>query len=104
MRTLKLVKHLQPVEVEEDASGSFSCELSLVVAKAEWLLNNVRLYSSAINRIQHMGTMHSLTINKLRPQVGRVTFRAGLLSESTLLKVKGQQVDERWISCAAVSE
>lgn len=104
MRTLKLVKHLEPVEVEEDASGSFWCELSLVVANAEWLLNNVRLYSSAINRIQHMGTMHSLTINKLRPQVGRVTFRAGLLSESTLLKVKGQPVDERWISCAAVSE
>lgn len=91
MRTLKLVKHLEPVEVEEDGSASFSCELNFVVANAEWLLNNVRLYSNAINRIQHMGTVHSLTIKKLRPQVGRVTFKAGLLSESTSLKVKGQQ-------------
>lgn len=94
MRTLKLVRHLEPVEVEEDAPASFSCELSLVVAHAEWLLNNVRLHSNAVNRIQHMGTVHSLTIQKLRPQVGRVTFRAGLLSESAWLKVKGQQVDQ----------
>lgn len=94
MRTLKLVKHLEPVEAEEDASASFSCELSLVVANAEWLLNNVRLRSNAVNHIQHMGTVHSLTIKKLRPQVGRVTFRAGLLSESALLKVKGQQGDQ----------
>lgn len=94
MRTLKLVKHLEPVEVEEDGCATFSCELNFVVANAEWLLNNVRLYSNAINRIQHMGTMHSLTIKKLRPQVGRVTFKAGLLSESALLKVKGQQVYE----------
>lgn len=94
VRTLKLVKHLEPVEVEEDGSATFSCELNFVVANAEWLLNNIRLYSNAINRIQHMGTMHSLTIKKLRPQLARVTFKAGLLSESASLKVKGQQVYE----------
>lgn len=108
MRTLKLVKHLEPVEVEEDGCATFSCELNFVVANAEWLLNNVRLYSNAINRIQHMGTMHSLTVKKLRPQVGRVTFKAGLLSESALLKVKGQQASEYQPLpghiCAVVSE
>ncbi|CAG08043.1 unnamed protein product, partial [Tetraodon nigroviridis] len=88
VRTLKLVRHLEPVDVEEDGSATFSCELNFVIANAEWLLNNVRLYSNAVNRIQHMGTMHSLTIKKLRPQVGRVTFKAGLLSESAPLKVK----------------
>ncbi|KAG7230718.1 hypothetical protein INR49_019531, partial [Caranx melampygus] len=87
-RTLKLVKHLEPVEIEEDGVATFSCELNYVVANVEWLLNNVRLYSSAINRIQHMGTMHSLIIKKLRPQESRVTFKAGLLSETTTLKVK----------------
>lgn len=90
MRTLKLVKHLEPVEIEEDGIATFSCELNYVVANVEWLLNNVRFYSNAINRIQHMGTMHSLTIKKLRPQESRVTFKAGLLSEITTLKVKGQ--------------
>lgn len=91
MRTLKLVKHLEPVEAEEDGTATFSCELNYVVANVEWFLNNVRLYSSTLNRIQHMGTMHSLTMKKLRPQVSRVTFKAGLLSEITSLKVKGQQ-------------
>ncbi|XP_057696690.1 obscurin isoform X1 [Corythoichthys intestinalis] len=88
VRKLKLVKHLEPVELEEDGIASFSCELNYVVANVEWLLNNVRLYSNAINRIQHMGTMHSLNIKKLRPQHSKVTFKAGLLSETTTLKVK----------------
>ena len=80
VRTLKLVKHLEPVEIEEDGIATFSCELNYVVANVEWLLNNVRLYSNAINRIQHMGTMHSLTIKKLRPQESRVTFMSCLLT------------------------
>ncbi|KAM7409839.1 hypothetical protein PAMA_001372 [Pampus argenteus] len=88
VRTLKLVKHLEPVEIEEDGIATFSCELNYVVANVEWLLNNVRLYSNAINKIQHMGTMHSLTIKKLRPQESRLTFKAGLLTETTTLKVK----------------
>ncbi|XP_077390337.1 obscurin [Festucalex cinctus] len=88
VRRLKLVKHLEPVELEEDGVASFACELNYVVANVEWLLNNVRLYSNAINRIQHMGTMHSLFIKKLRPQHSGVTFKAGLLSETTTLKVK----------------
>ncbi|KAL7396811.1 hypothetical protein ABVT39_012149 [Epinephelus coioides] len=88
VRTLKLVKHLEPVEIEEDSIARFTCELNYVVANVEWLLNNVRLYCNAINRIQHMGTMHSLTIKNPRPQESRVTFKAGLLSETTILKVK----------------
>lgn len=90
MRTLKLIKHLEPVEIEENGVATFSCELNYVVANVEWLLNNVRLYSNAISKIHHMGTMHSLTIKKLRPQESRVTFKAGLLTETTTLKVKGQ--------------
>lgn len=90
VRTLKLVKYLEAVEIEEDGVASFSCELNYVVANVEWLLNNVRLYSNAISRIQHMGTMHSLTLKKLRPQESRITFKAGLLSDTTTLKVKGQ--------------
>lgn len=89
-KTLKLVKHLEPVDIEENGTATFSCELNYVVANAEWLVNNVRLSSNAINRIQHMGTMHSLVMQKLRPQESRVTFKAGLLNETTILKVKGQ--------------
>lgn len=89
VRILKLVKHLEPVEIEEDGIATFSCELNYVVANAEWLHNNVRLNSNSISRIQHMGTMHRLTMNKLRPQESRITFKAGLLTETTALKVKG---------------
>ncbi|MEQ2288957.1 hypothetical protein AMECASPLE_028282, partial [Ameca splendens] len=88
VKTLKLVKHLEPVDTEEDGIATFSCELNYVVANAEWLLNNVRLRCIAINRIQHMGTMHSLMMQKLRPQESRITFKAGLLTETTILKVK----------------
>ncbi|KAF7668343.1 hypothetical protein LDENG_00020560 [Lucifuga dentata] len=88
VRRLKLVKQLEPVEIEEDGNATFSCELNYVVANVEWLLNNVRLYSNAINRIQHMGTMHCLTIQKLRPQESRVTFKAGPITETTTLKVE----------------
>ncbi|XP_035989347.1 obscurin [Fundulus heteroclitus] len=88
VKRLKLVKHLEPVDIEEDGVATFSCELNYVVANAEWLLNNVRLRSNAVNRIQHMGTMHSLVMQKLRPQDSRVTFKAGLLTETTILKVK----------------
>lgn len=95
---LKLVKHLEPVEIEEDGVAAFSCELNYVVANVEWHLNNVRLYSNTINRLQHMGTMHSLTIKKLRPQESRVTFKAGLLSETTALKVKGWWGTWGWVS------
>lgn len=79
------------MEIEEDGTATFSCELNYVVANVEWLLNNVRLYSNIINRIHHMGTMHSLIIKRLRPQESSVTFKAGLLSETTNLKVKGQR-------------
>ncbi|KAM4574398.1 obscurin [Fundulus diaphanus] len=88
VKRLKLVKHLEPVDIEEDGVATFSCELNYVVANAEWQLNNVRLRSNAVNRIQHMGTMHSLVMQKLRPQDSRITFKAGLLTETTILKVK----------------
>ncbi|XP_037325748.2 obscurin isoform X2 [Pungitius pungitius] len=88
VRTLEMVKHLEPKEVEEDDLATFSCELNYVVANVEWLLNSVRLYCNAIYRIQHMGTMHSLTIKKLRPQESRITFKTGPLSETTTLNVK----------------
>ncbi|KAM4629824.1 obscurin [Polymixia lowei] len=88
VRMLKLVKNLEPVEVEEDGNATFSCELNYVVANVEWHLNNSRLYSNTMNRIQHMGTMHSLTIRKLRPQQSRVTFKAGAVTETTTLHVK----------------
>lgn len=96
VKTLKLVKHLEPVDIEEDGVATFSCELNYVVANAEWLLNNVRLRSNAIYRIQHMGTMHSLMMQKLRPQESRITFKAGLLTETTILKVKGQIYRHRY--------
>ena len=85
-----MVKSLEPLEVEEDDNAIFSCELNYVVANVEWLLNSCRLYSNAVYRIQNMGTMHSLTVRRLRPQESRVTFKAGPISETTTLRVKGQ--------------
>lgn len=89
MRRLKIIRHLEHVEVEEDSNATFTCELNYVVANVQWLLNDNRLNANSVTRIQNMGTIHSLTIKMLRPQDSRVTFQAGLLTESTSLKVKG---------------
>ncbi|XP_029562286.1 obscurin isoform X3 [Salmo trutta] len=88
VRRLKLVRHLEHVKVEEDSSATFTCELDYVVANVQWLLNDNHLNANTVTRIQNMGTIHSLTIKNLRPQESRVTFKAGLLTESTSLKVK----------------
>ncbi|XP_046905387.1 obscurin isoform X3 [Hypomesus transpacificus] len=88
VRRLRIVKHLESMEVEEENSATFACELNYVVADMQWLLNNNRLYSSPITRIQHLGTMHSLTIKHLSPQESRVTFKAGPVTETVSLKVK----------------
>ncbi|CAL9696167.1 unnamed protein product [Knipowitschia caucasica] len=88
VRTLKFVKDLEAVVIEEEGSARFSCELNYVVGNVEWLLNNIRLISNSMNKIQHMGTIHSLTIFKPRPQDSRITFKAGPLSQTTNLKVK----------------
>nr|XP_046157554.1 obscurin isoform X4 [Oncorhynchus gorbuscha] len=88
VRRLKIVRHLEHVKVEEDSNATFTCELNYVVANVQWLLNDNHLNTNTVTRIQNMGTIHSLTIKNLRPQESRVTFKAGLLTESTSLKVK----------------
>ncbi|XP_055795289.1 obscurin-like [Salvelinus fontinalis] len=88
VRRLKIIRHLEHVEVEEDSNATFTCELNYVVSNVQWLLNDNRLNATSVTRIQNMGTIHSLTIKMLRPQDSRVTFQAGLLTESTSLKVK----------------
>ncbi|KAM9478607.1 obscurin [Salvelinus alpinus] len=88
VRRLKIVRHLEHVKVEEDSNATFTCELNYVVANVQWLLNDNHLNANTVTRIQNMGTIHSLTIKNLRPQESRVTFKAGLLTESTSLKVK----------------
>nr|XP_029489197.1 obscurin-like [Oncorhynchus nerka] len=88
VRRLKIVRHLEHVKVEEDSNATFTCELNYVVANVQWLLNDNHLNANTVTRIQNMGTIHSLTIKNLHPQESRVTFKAGLLTESTSLKVK----------------
>ncbi|KAL1023125.1 hypothetical protein UPYG_G00036690 [Umbra pygmaea] len=88
VRRLNFVKHLEHAVVEEDSNATFVCELNYVVANVQWLLNDNRLHANSFTSIQNMGTIHSLTIKMLRPQESRVTFKAGLLTESTSLKVK----------------
>ncbi|CAB1324597.1 unnamed protein product, partial [Coregonus sp. 'balchen'] len=88
VRRLKIVRHLEHMKVEEDSNATFTCELNYVVANVQWLLNDNHLNANTFTRIQNMGTIHSLTIKKLCPQESRVTFKAGLLTESTSLKVK----------------
>ncbi|KAJ7993536.1 hypothetical protein DPEC_G00273430 [Dallia pectoralis] len=92
VRRLAVIRHLEPEEVEEDSNATFTCELNYVVANVQWLLNANRINANPVTRIQNMGTLHSLTIKRLCPQDSRVTFKAGLLTETTTLKVKEKPV------------
>ncbi|XP_041913572.1 obscurin isoform X1 [Alosa sapidissima] len=88
VRRLKIIKHLEHVEVEEDANVTFTCELNYEVPSVQWILNDRILHTNNIHKINSTGKIHSLTLRRLSPQQSRVTFKAPGVSEAAILKVK----------------
>ncbi|XP_063057570.1 obscurin isoform X3 [Engraulis encrasicolus] len=85
---LKIVKHLQPVEVEEDGSATFTCELNQEVFSVQWFLGDKMLHTNNVHRMNSQGKTHTLTLKRLSPQQTRVTFKSTGVSESVMLKVR----------------
>ncbi|KAK1801420.1 hypothetical protein P4O66_022686, partial [Electrophorus voltai] len=85
---LKITRHLEQVEVEEEGTALFCCELNHEVTSVQWLLNDRVIHASHTNKIQNAGKIYSLFLKRLTPQVSRVTFRTVGLSETALLRVK----------------
>lgn len=90
VKRLKIIRHLEQVETEEDGSAVFTCELSHESPSVQWLLNDRVLYTNHINKIQNSGKVYSLFLKRLAPQESRVTFKTFDISESAFLRVRGK--------------
>lgn len=90
VKRLKITRHLEHVEVEEEGSAVFSCELNHEAPSVQWLLNDRMVHASHMNKIQNSGKVYTLVLKKLIPQESRVTFKTVSISESTILRVKGE--------------
>uniref|UniRef100_A0A669QKL3 Obscurin n=1 Tax=Phasianus colchicus TaxID=9054 RepID=A0A669QKL3_PHACC len=87
-RNVEVTKHLQDVEVEEESSAVFSCELSHDDEDVEWFLNGTLLYTNNYNDIKNVGNCYTLTMKQVKPEdAGTVTMKSDKVSESAHLKV-----------------
>lgn len=89
-RNVEVIKHLQDVEIEEESSAVFSCELSHDDEDVEWFLNGTLLYTNNFNDIKNVGNCYTLTMKQIKPEdAGTVTMKSDKVSETAHLKVIG---------------
>ncbi|XP_050565252.1 LOW QUALITY PROTEIN: obscurin [Cygnus atratus] len=87
-RNVEVIKHLQDVEIEEESSAVFSCELSHDDEDVEWFLNGTLLYTNNFNDIKNVGNCYTLTMKQVKPEdAGTVTMKSEKVSETARLKV-----------------
>uniref|UniRef100_A0A8B9EVW0 Obscurin, cytoskeletal calmodulin and titin-interacting RhoGEF n=1 Tax=Anser cygnoides TaxID=8845 RepID=A0A8B9EVW0_ANSCY len=87
-RNVEVIKHLQDVEIEEESSAVFSCELSHDDEDVEWFLNGTLLYTNNFNDIKNAGNCYTLTMKQVKPEdAGTVTMKSDKVSETAHLKV-----------------
>uniref|UniRef100_A0A8C4UI32 Obscurin n=1 Tax=Falco tinnunculus TaxID=100819 RepID=A0A8C4UI32_FALTI len=87
-RNVEVLKHLQDVEIEEESSAVFSCELSHDDEDVEWFLNGILLYTNNFNDIRNVGNCYMLTMKQVKPEdAGTVTMKSDKVTESVRLKV-----------------
>ncbi|XP_010016327.1 PREDICTED: obscurin-like, partial [Nestor notabilis] len=87
-RNVEVRKHLQDVEIEEESSAVFSCELSHDDEDVEWFLNDTLLYTNNLNDIKNVGNCYMLTMKQVKPEdAGTVTMKSDKVTESVHLKV-----------------
>ncbi|XP_075703653.1 obscurin [Rhinoderma darwinii] len=92
-RDVKVLKPLANVEVEEESSTMFSCELSHDDEEVEWFLNDTLLYTNNYNDIKKISGCHTLTLKQVAAQdSGTVSLKTQKLTLSAELKVKEKPV------------
>ncbi|XP_069047285.1 obscurin isoform X20 [Lepisosteus oculatus] len=88
-RKVEIIQHLESVEVEEDGSAFFCCEVSHDDEELQWFLNDNPLCSNDVNEIRQIGKRHTLTLKRLAPEdSGTVKVTVREITESTNLTVK----------------
>ncbi|MGH0174100.1 UNVERIFIED_CONTAM: hypothetical protein FKN15_071392 [Acipenser sinensis] len=88
-RKVKITKHLEAVEVDEESNAVFSCEVSHKDEEVQWFLNNTLLCSNDVNEIKKDGKAHTLSLKRLAAEdSGTVKVKVGEVFEEVPLKVK----------------
>lgn len=105
-RNVQVRKHLQDVEIEEESSAVFSCELSHDDEDVEWFLNGTLLYTNNFNDIRNIGNCYTLTMKQVKPEdAGTVTMKSDKVTESVRLKVIGELwLHSSWVWIRDVKE
>ncbi|XP_058878961.1 obscurin-like isoform X15 [Acipenser ruthenus] len=88
-RKVKITKHLEAMEVDEESNAVFSCEVSHKDEEVQWFLNNTLLCSNDVNEIKKDGKAHTLSLKRLAAEdSGTVKVKVGEVFEEVPLKVK----------------
>ncbi|XP_072902347.1 obscurin-like protein 1a isoform X2 [Hemitrygon akajei] len=76
-REVRIVKHLEDLEVRENDNAVFVCEVSHEGVKGEWLKDGERIKSNNTAKIRQEGTKHFLLICKVKAEdAGEIRFTA----------------------------
>ncbi|EPY89677.1 hypothetical protein CB1_000086001 [Camelus ferus] len=93
VREVTVKQPLQDLEVTEEGSACFSCELSHEDEEVEWSLNGTPLYNDSFHEITHEGRRHTLVLKRVRRvDTGIVCASSPKVTASARLKVKGKPV------------
>lgn len=86
-----MTQPLQDLEVTEEGSACFSCELSHEDEEVEWSLNGTPLYNDSFHEITHEGRRHTLVLKRVRQaDRGTVCASSPKVTASAHLEVKGE--------------
>ncbi|XP_020939034.1 obscurin isoform X30 [Sus scrofa] len=93
VREVMVTQPLQDLEVTEEGSACFSCELSHEDEEVEWSLNGTPLYNDSFHEITHEGRRHTLVLKRVRQaDRGTVCASSPKVTASAHLEVKGKPV------------
>ncbi|XP_059823540.1 obscurin-like protein 1 isoform X2 [Hypanus sabinus] len=87
-REVRIVKHLEDLEVRENDNAVFVCEVSHEGVKGEWLKDGERIKSNNTVKIRQEGTKHFLLICKVKAEdAGEIQFTAKSVESTAHLDI-----------------
>ena len=99
VRQIKLVKGLQPLEVSEKGTVTFSVEVSHEDVEGTWQKDGVRLKPAPNVTMAVQGKKHSLTLSSVTLEdAGLISFKAEGINSSGRLTVTGIGWCRMWLS------
>ncbi|XP_041040413.1 obscurin isoform X3 [Carcharodon carcharias] len=90
---IKIIKHFEDIDTEEDSNLVYSCELSHDVEDVQWYLNDTPLHSNEFNEIKKQGKRHTLILKGVTlDDTGTVMLKVRDVTEKAQLNVREKPV------------